>query len=388
MRYLIYILVILSLCGTLASFAAEPCPQPAPSDLVAYLKAHHQTPEEYVLGKFADHDVVLLGEFHRIKHDQELVQRLIPLLYKNGIYVLGWEFAYMGDQPLMDSLINGESWNEALGRRILFHFGVWGYQEYLNVLKAVWSLNRSLPKGQRPFRTIALTCDKDYSVFKTPSDLDDPDLRYQAFHDCTEANWADKVVREVGTGNKVLVYCGMHHAFTKYILPKMDSTGAFVEYLREPRFGLTLYEKLGPRVFCVSLHQAWSLKYFGWQLCRPVNGVIDSAMILAGSAVYPCGFDVVGTPFACLTDTMSAYKAGYPNFKLADYCDGYVFQKPFGDYDVATWIEDFVNDANVEEAKRSHYNLWYRDKTVEDFSTAMNRQLQSELAWYRYLGGK
>lgn len=388
MRRLVCVLGALIAISVSFSFATDPCPQPAVTELVDYLKAHHQTPEEYVLSKFTDHDVVLLGEFHRIKHDQELVQRLIPLLYKNGIHVLGWEFAKAVDQPLIDSLLNGEAWNEAQGRKILFNFNVWGYQQYLDILKAAWSLNRTLSKDQTPFRIIGVNCDNDYSLFKTPEDRDNPDLIAKVSHGCTEANWAEIVLKEVEQGKKVLIHCGIHHAFTRYRLPRVDTSGAFFGYEGDERFGQVLYQRLGPRAFCISLHQLWSLKFNGNMACRPVNGMIDSAMTLAGPTTHPCGFDVVETPFGCLGDSASFYKVGYPGFRLADYCDGYIFQKPFGDYEVDSWIEDFVNESNVEEAKRSHYNLWYRDKAVGDFSAAMNRQIQNELAWYRYLGGK
>lgn len=374
-------------CLTATTPAASPCPHPTIAELVDYLKTRHQSPEEYVIGKFADHDVVILGEFHRIKHDQELVQRLIPLLHKNGIFTLGWEFARTVDQPLIDSMLTAPVWDEALGRRILFLDGVWGYREYLDILRAAWAFNATLAKGQQPFRIIGISCDWDFSLFKTREDRDNPELRRRAFHGCTEANYADHVLRQVEQGNKVLVQCGMHHAFTRYRQPVVDTMGTFIRFIPDTRMGEVLQQQLGARVFCICLHQAWSARYFGSMFCRPVNGMIDSVMAAAGPGVYPCGFDVVGTPFGCLGDTASAYKAGYPDFTLADFCDGYIFQKPFGAYEVDSWIDDFVNDTNIVDARATHYNLWYRDKKVEDFKSSMNRQLERELWWYRHLGG-
>jgi len=43
-----------------------------------------------------------------IKHDPELVQALVPLLYKAGVYDLGIEFANYSDQALIDKLINAQ----------------------------------------------------------------------------------------------------------------------------------------------------------------------------------------------------------------------------------------------------------------------------------------
>lgn len=55
--------------------------------LADYIKTHYQSPTEYILHKFVDHDIVFLGEWHRIKHDPVLVQSLIPALYANGMDV-------------------------------------------------------------------------------------------------------------------------------------------------------------------------------------------------------------------------------------------------------------------------------------------------------------
>jgi uncharacterized iron-regulated protein len=74
--------------------------------LKAYVRSHHMTPEDYVLSKFKDHDVVFLGENHYFKHDPELVQRLVPLLYQSRIFTLAMEFARHEDQPLIDHLLS------------------------------------------------------------------------------------------------------------------------------------------------------------------------------------------------------------------------------------------------------------------------------------------
>jgi hypothetical protein len=42
-------------------------------DLLIYLQNHWKSPEEYVISKFKDHDYVFIGEYHRIKHDVELI---------------------------------------------------------------------------------------------------------------------------------------------------------------------------------------------------------------------------------------------------------------------------------------------------------------------------
>jgi uncharacterized iron-regulated protein len=73
-------------------------------DPVAYLKENWQSPEDYVTGKFKDYDYVFLGEYHRIKQNVDLVLKLIPKLYDNGIYTIAIEFGDARDQHLVDSI--------------------------------------------------------------------------------------------------------------------------------------------------------------------------------------------------------------------------------------------------------------------------------------------
>jgi hypothetical protein len=62
------------------------------------------------------------------------------------------------------------------------------------------------------------------------------------------------------------------------------------------------------------------------------------------------GFDAKGTPFGRLRDTQSYYSAGYSDFILSKFCDGYIFQKNFRDYEGCTVDHMFVTEENFEEA--------------------------------------
>ncbi|MCX6832185.1 MAG: ChaN family lipoprotein, partial [candidate division Zixibacteria bacterium] len=141
---------VISLVRSCDAVAEDKLPLPVLSDslraeLSGYLQVHRQTPEEYVISKFRDHDVIILGEQHRVLHDPMLVQTLIPMLYKQGIYTLGFEFARRIDQPLIDSLLDGKTYDQPLTNEILLRqFVHWGYQEYADIFKAAWQVNQRL----------------------------------------------------------------------------------------------------------------------------------------------------------------------------------------------------------------------------------------------------
>ncbi|HMA54152.1 MAG TPA: hypothetical protein VKT17_06795, partial [Acidobacteriota bacterium] len=129
--------------------------------LTVYLETEGRSPEDYVLSKFRDHDIVLLGEHHFIKHDVEFVQSLLPFLYENGIRDLGIEFGCHELQGQADALVTAETYDEGLARRLMFQWAsYWPYVEYMELYRKAWELNKSLPEGAPRFRIVGL----DYRI--------------------------------------------------------------------------------------------------------------------------------------------------------------------------------------------------------------------------------
>ncbi|MDQ5844640.1 MAG: ChaN family lipoprotein, partial [Acidobacteriota bacterium] len=125
--------------------------------LAVYLKSHWKSPENYVISKFSNHDLVFIGEYHRIKHDVELIHKLIPRLYRAHVYNLGIEFGCYEHQDKVDRLITADTYDENLARWLIFEQAAsWGYKEYQDIYRAAWKLNRSLPKRAPRFRVVNL----------------------------------------------------------------------------------------------------------------------------------------------------------------------------------------------------------------------------------------
>ncbi len=54
-----------------------------------YITSQQESPEDYVVRQFANHDIIFLGEMHGVRQNLEFLQRLIPRLYAAGVYNLG-----------------------------------------------------------------------------------------------------------------------------------------------------------------------------------------------------------------------------------------------------------------------------------------------------------
>ena len=338
-------------------------------ELSDYLITNYQTPEDYVISKFEDHDIVFLGEEHYIKQNLELIHKLIPKLYANGIYNLGIEFAKRKDQKLIDSLIYADNYDESLARKIMFRFSVWGYQEYVDIFKAAWEINRNLPENKRKFRVIGLSINPDWSLIKTKEDRNSPEIMKQVWrNDDPDVFMARTVMEEIIDKNeKGLIYAGSYHAFTKYKQPKYDiSKNKFIEFVNK-RMGNVIYDKIGDKAFNIYLHGHW-INANGWSepYVYPVDGVIDALMAELPTKYQYIGFDVMNSPFSKLKATTSYFKYGYDDFKLSDFCDGYIFLCPFSKMEGVEPIKDFLNKDNIEEAKQIHPSPFFRDPSISN----------------------
>lgn len=364
------LLFALLLCTTIGEAQTpQSIDQKVKASLIEYINTHYQSPEDYILSKFKDHDIIFLGEYHRIKHDPELVQRLIPLLHRSGIYYLGFEFARRQEQPLIDSLLQAPEYNEQIARQILFKaFVAWGFKEYVDIFKVVWQFNRSLPQGGRQFRILALGNSPDWSVLKTSADRDNREAMSKVWHGETEENWAKVLIDAViSRSEKALVYCGTHHAFTEYRQPVVVN-GKFIRF-GDTRLGNFVFQKIGKRAFTIFLHAPWvSSDGYDKPVVRSVDGYIDAVLNELNPKFQQVGFDLKGTPFGKLPGETSIYKFGYDRFTLETIYDGYICQGLLSKYEGVTPIKDFINEHNLEEARAQAPNPELRTISADDFN--------------------
>jgi hypothetical protein len=312
------------------------------NELVNYLESNWMEPDDYVIKKFTNYDYVFIGEYHRIKHDVDLILELIPKLYENGIYNLGIEFGDYKDQNLVDSLLILPEFDRKLAQDIMFRCSPdWGYQEYIDIYEFAWKVNHSeISKNKKKFRVINLAA--NYNPCKEGGAWKDinPDVFM-----------ADVIFSEIiSKDEKALIYSGNHHAFTKYHQPYYDFNRDTLISFTTNRMGNIIYDSLPNKTFNIYLHAAWTSN-IGWDepSILPVNGIIDSTM--AQFEHRPVGFDVVNSPFGKLKSTDSYYALGYSNFTLDQYCDGYIYQNEFKNYQTVTMEENFITEDNISELK-------------------------------------
>lgn len=346
------------------------------SELVTWLDANALPPEEYVISKFGNHDIVFLGEYHRIRHDPLLVQSLVPLLYRAGVRNLGIEFATAASQHDIDSLLAAPVYDEGLAGKIFWDaWPWWGYQEYIDILRAAWQLNRTLREDAPRFRVVGLNARMNWSHVWSEDDRNDPEIRKTIFPDGTSDDvMAETIRREIlAKGEKALVYSGHNHAYTRYQQPNYDVGKGVLKSLSSDRMGNLIYREIGDRAFLIILHAAWpSATGYDDPEVYPADGVIDAVFAGLPPEKRRVGFDVSNSPFGRLPAVTSYWSHATDNFRLDMYCDGWIYQKPLSQYEGVTVVPGWFNDGNrlqaIEQLANPDPRVKNRDRTVESLT--------------------
>jgi hypothetical protein len=375
------LLSVLPLVGCEGRTAPPPLEPALQEALASWLVNHGKAPTDYVVGLFGGHDVVLLGEVHYVKHDVLFVQSLFKPLYHVGVRTFATEFARREDQSMIDSLLAATEWDEGLARAIIFNqFVLWGYQEYVDLFRAGWELNRGLEPGAPRFRILGVNDSPDWSYVRTRADMDVDSIKARVWRDGGEQHWADVILNAVNAGQKVLVYSGSHHALSGFNHPVVID-GKFMRF-EDRRMGNYIYRVIDKRAVTVFLHAPWpGPKGMDDRRGYPADGYIDALMLGLPSEPRAVGFDLVESPFDSLKVRNTFYGKGYDDFHLSMFCDGWIYTKPISAYEGVTPIRDWINAGNLDRARRQSPNPDWRELSAAQFNARIARTADVRRLW-------
>jgi hypothetical protein len=244
------------------------------------------------------------------------------------------------EQATLDSLVLAPEWDEGRAMAI-FRTEAWPYREYVEIVQEVWRYNRTRTPQQPALSILGLGPGPDWR-------------RKLGAGETYDTFMARRVLEWVGVkeSRKVLVFCGTHHAFTRYHqpeLPRADRVDRFFE-----RMGNVLWRELGEDVFLILTHYPWRCrKGPGWTACLPVDGAIDDSGTALRTGV---GFDIEASPFAEIRIGKNYwFGAGYPSLRFIDVADGYIWPGPLARWQNVSIIplSEFAPDnASLEVVSR------------------------------------
>jgi len=312
---------------------------------------------DYIIKKFENHDLVIIGEHHYFKHIPILIQKIIPYLYANGVYNLGIEFGSADYQSKIDKLITSDHFNSDLARSIIFNAAPnFPYREYVDIYRAAWNLNRKLNKEEPKFRIVALPYSPN---FRARQEKMTPNAWEKVwFKGNPEEFIANTILHEFILKNKkALIYGGANHLVTRYKTPVWTKEKGFIRF--EKRAGNIIFDKVKEKVIFISMHLPWFSRYDNHPI-YPAGGIIDT--VFKSLTLKDRGFDILGTPFGKIIDTENDRSLGYKNFSLEDFCDGYIYQLPFSEFVPVSLDYGFVSKSNIKNAIENWPNPESRKK--------------------------
>jgi len=373
MRKVLFLLALPTLACCSGDVEYPPLKPQLMEALESHVKSKAQRPEDYLIGCYIKYDVVFLGETHRIKQNAEFVQRMIPVLYDNGIYNLCTEFARREDQPLIDSLLTGDGWDEGLAREIAFRYSpMWGYREYIDIFKSAWKVNNGLSAGEKRFRIFGLNDSPDLCP-AGGNNNDRGGFLARVASGGGEENWF-RVLSSIlqAPGEKAMVHCSMYQAFTEYKYKLRDGKGMLIK--TGPSTLGNLAESFRKLPFTVLLHGPWEpAEGCGKREVHAADGLIDALISRLPDGSLPFGVDTRDTPFGVLTGTTGIYSLGHPYFTLSNFCRGYICLSPLCELQGPTPVEGFVNESNIERARSSTSDPRLRKASPAEFNEALRR---------------
>lgn len=326
---------------------------------VKVLDERGKSPCDYLVRKFADHEVVILGETHMIQENCAFVaDALAPLYHRAGVRCFASEFVRTRLSAKANRLVTGETFDEALAVRIYREgpWPIWGFRDYIDILRAAWKLNHGLPVGAEPLRILGL--DSDWNQYELWYEVKD---RRKSFEIRLERE--KNMVRAMNTEvfakkKKALVHVGFSHSILCHGV----------------RLGTELYKKHGRRLFQVSLHQ----RVGSGRGAAPLTTWLESVFAARGNK--PVGFDVLGSPFGDVYDKRAMWARARRDYRFSDMVQGYVFLKPLCELHDMTWVPGFIDDRLFAKARVVAGRMGYVKAESYADAAALDRAMAARFA--------
>ena len=344
-------------------------------------------PTDYVSSLFARHEIVFVGHNLPYRKTGLFLQELIPAVSAAGVHLLGVEWACVDDQSLLDELVNADEFDEGIARSALFRWGLrhhFCFVEYLDILRAVWAVNRTRSSNSPMFRVVALDYDIEIDAVTDNADLLSPyaweHLRPRG---AASRHMADVLLREfVGEGHKALVLTRTGNALTRMRRrphATVDRIDSDVVDGRVVGCGNHVYSVIADQAATVLIHQPLAADGEHGLFTLPADGYIDAAFAHASSPNFPVAFDVTSGPIGRLSCS-TAIDGG----DISQLAHGWIFLECSKDVLGPTPLQGLINDANLAEARRWSLDPYLRrpDSAINDFNNAIsNAAAAAELSW-------
>jgi hypothetical protein len=332
-----------------------------------WLRQNASSPDDYLVGLYKSHQVVIFGEQHNVREHKTFIGNVLGRLYNEaGVQCLAWEFSCPEDDARLDRLVTAKEFDEAAALAFARdQYVEWNSADHWDLIRAVWRVNQARTTGKPPLRMVGLRSRRIIDAMYEWESLKPGSRRFWELLEMMmrqdDAGMASEVVRQViEPGIKGLAFVGLSHDMTKYTFPNgapawfTNKFGEIPEWVCPPDkpfrtiMGRLLYQKYGDRVFQVSPHGG-------------VFPEVEDAMTKAD--LKSAGFTVEGSP---LEEIKSGPGFGdAPGVPMKLLAQGFVYLGPGRELHANRVIEGFVTESMFQR-----YRKYYEKDFGQSFENA------------------
>lgn len=334
--------------------------------------------QSVLLNLFDRHPIVLVGEHNLIREEVNFIASTLPALQRRGVNLFAIEFLLASDQGEIDRLMAMPVFDEKLASDLMFRrLPLWGYQEYLNLLKSAWELNAKRSVGQAPFRVLGLGITQDFSFIKSQLDFQKPEIMRRIWASgIPDDQMAAKVFETLGFVlnqpiddmaawreklPKMLVYVQRMSAATHWEDENYRDDMKKYGFEDKHRMGMILHEYLGDAVSTLMFYSPVPFQRSPIGVTYPDDGLINSVLEKLGAGktpAMPVGIDLTSSVFGkvdCSQTDLGLWASSHhkPIPVMKDLADAIVVFGPIRKLHMVQAIPEFINAGNLQEA----YNL-------------------------------
>lgn len=328
------------------------------------------SPIDHLVEVASEHQLVLLGDQRGVAQHVSLLADAIGPLHRAGVGALVWEFTNSRRQDDLDRLLDAPSWNRRLALALFVDLmGIgFGYDDYVDVLHAIWQNNHDRPEGWPAFRLVAAGL---------PSYVEDPDLldgRSAAetelrnwwlgghYRDVTAAHLATIVTQEVlRHGQRAVIYADAERTETELV--------DFVDGRPSLSPGVLLANWMGQGVARVLFHGA----------IDDLDAMVRVEELIAASPDPETSFGLslerstLGN--VRVHEVHGVAHGGGGPFDLGDLAHSYLFVVPRADWTPVELSVDLLGPDTLTAAERRYRAL---DPADEPFTQAELEEIRGE----------
>lgn len=324
--------------------------------MAQHLEAVHRSPEDYLLDMLEEHRVVFLGTIGRIREHTGFVAHMVEALPLAGVHTLGVDFIRADDQDILDRLVDGPEFDRRVAANLLLRRDVlFGFEDYVDILEAVWDYNHDRSEDTQAIRVVALSQQFFYDEIVTEADINDPDtMRSVIRQGPPDTFMAERLLETiVGEDRRALVFMRLPHALSGFSLPAVEEEMADLGFEGVEPAGVQLRNAMGDDVATVLLHSPWpdSSRMQGMNFAA--DGYIEAVLDRVPEGMSRMGFSPGQDPVGSLGVQRSQF--GDPDNPRAfrDITDGYIILERSSDLAASRLIPDFYTAENIAFARQN-----------------------------------